>query len=166
MSPSIVSGRVVATTQIPFAIRERVADVPQVPVDCFVGRFDIRDGGLASRTPVDHVLAAVDEALFPELNEGFANGAGQAGVHGEAFARPVDACAFAANLVVDSSAVFFFPLPDTPFEFAAAQLLPGQAFGCELAFHDHLGSNAGMISSGNPQASVRRACDASAQPHP
>ena len=53
--------------------------------------------------------------------------------------------------VVDAAAVFFFPLPDAALEFFAAELLAGQAFGCELAFHDHLRGDAGMIRAGKPQ---------------
>ena len=90
--------------------------------------FEIGDGGLAAGAPVDHVLAAINEALVPQAHEGFADGAGQPGVHREAFARPVDARAFAPDLVIDLAAVFFFPLPDAALELLAAKLLPRVRF--------------------------------------
>src|SRR4051794_1486593 len=52
--------------QMTFAIRKWVTNVPEMPVDCLVYGFHIRDGRLATRAPIDHVLTAIDESLFPE----------------------------------------------------------------------------------------------------
>jgi hypothetical protein len=64
-----------------------------------VGDFEVADGGLAAGTPVDDVGAAIDEALLVEADEGFADGDGEAVVHGEVLARPVDGGAEALHLV-------------------------------------------------------------------
>ena len=130
---------------------DAIADVPEMAFDGLVNGFEIGDGGLAARAPVDHVLAAIDQALFPEAHEGFANGAREACVHGEAFARPIDAGAFAADLLGDAAAVLFFPLPDATLEFFAAKLLARDAFGSELALDHHLRGDAGVIHAGKPK---------------
>ena len=64
----------------------RIADVPQVALRLFVDHFQIGDGGVAARAPVDHVLAAIDQALFVEADEDLADGAGEARVEREALA--------------------------------------------------------------------------------
>jgi hypothetical protein len=42
-----------------------------------VDDFEVADGGLAARAPVDDVGAAIDEALLVEADEGFADGDGE-----------------------------------------------------------------------------------------
>src|SRR6516165_262359 len=66
-----------------------VANVPEMPFCGFVNGFYIRDSGLAVGTPVDHVLAAIDEPALPQAHEGFAYGTRKSGIHGEAFPRPI-----------------------------------------------------------------------------
>ena len=74
------------------------------------------------RAPVDHVLAAVDQALFVEADEGFADGAGEAGIQREALAGPVAACADAVHLSDDGAAGLLFPFPDVLEELLAAEV--------------------------------------------
>ncbi len=62
-------------------------------------------------------------------------------------ARPIDARAFAANLLVDPAAILLLPLPHAAFEFIAAELLASDSFGCELPLHDHLRGDARVIRS-------------------
>ena len=119
----MVSGRVVATvTKLAGHAVDGVADVPQVAIDFGVRHFEIGERGVAARAPVDHVLAAVDEALFVEADEDFADGAGEAGVEGEALAAPIAACAQADHLALDGVAVLRLPLPDALFELLAAEV--------------------------------------------
>ena len=99
-----------------------IADVPQVAGDVGVGHFEIGERGVAAGAPVDHVLAAVDEAFFVQADEDFADGAGEARVEGEALAAPVAARAQADHLALDGVAVLLLPLPDALFEFFAAQV--------------------------------------------
>ena len=131
------------------------------PLDVGVRHFEIGDGGVAARAPVDHVLAAVDEALFVEPDEDFAHGAGEAGIEGEALAAPVAAGAQADHLALDGVAVLRLPLPDALFELLAAQVAAVDALFGELALHHHLGGDAGVVGAGQPQGVVAAACDAS-----
>ena len=91
-------------------------------VDSFVYGFQIGDGGLAAGAPVDHVLAAIDEALFLQAHEGFADGARQAGVHREALARPIEAGAFAPDLAIDAGRRILLSTPRR-----GARILRGRA---------------------------------------
>ncbi len=88
-----------------------IADLPEMALLLVVDDFKIADGGLAARAPVDDVGAAIDEALMVEADEGFADGNGEALVHGEVFAAPVDGDAEALHLVEDGAAVVALPLP-------------------------------------------------------
>ncbi|KAF5036847.1 hypothetical protein DSECCO2_570890 [anaerobic digester metagenome] len=111
----------------------------------------VGQGRVAAGAPVDDVLAAVDEALLVEGDEDFAHGLGQALVHGEALAGPVDAGAQAADLVQDASAVVLLPFPDALDEGLASQILAALAFGQELAFHHVLGGDARVVRARHPE---------------
>ena len=78
----------------------------------FVLDFEVGDGGLDAGIPVDDVGAAIDEALLVETDEGFFDGGGEAVVHGEVFAGPVDGGSEALHLIEDGSAVELAPAPD------------------------------------------------------
>ena len=119
-----------------------------------VDDFEIGDGGVAARAPVDHVLAAIDEALLVEADEDFADGAGEAGVEGEALARPVAGGAEADHLALDGAAGFRLPLPDALFEFLAAEVAVVDPFFGELALDHHLGGDAGVVGAGQPEGVV------------
>ncbi len=128
-----------------------IADVPEVAVDFGVGDFEIGERGVAARAPVDHVLAAVDEALFVKADEDFADGAGEAGIEGEALAAPIAAGAQADHLALDAVAVLLFPFPDALFEFFAAEVAAVDAFFGEFALDHHLGGDAGVVGAGQPE---------------
>ncbi len=131
-----------------------VADVPEVSGDFGVGDFEIAERGVAVGAPVDHVLAAVEEALFVEADEDFADGAGEAGVEGEALAAPIAGGAEADHLALDGVAGLGLPLPDALFEFFAAEVAVVDAFLFELAGDHHLGGDAGVIGAGEPEGVV------------
>ena len=114
--------------QIAVRADDRIADVPEVAGGFLVHGFEIGDGGLAARAPVDHVLAAIDQAFFVEADEGFADGAGEAGIEREALARPVAGGAELDHLPLDGAAGFGFPLPDARFEGLAAHGAAVEAF--------------------------------------
>ena len=116
--------------------------------------FEIGQRGLAAGTPVHHVLAAIDQALFVQAHEGFAHRAREPGIEREALAGPIAAVAGALHLPFDDAAVLFFPLPDALFELLAAQVALVQAFLFELALHHHLGGDAGVIGARQPQRVV------------
>ena len=134
--------------------RYRVADVPEVALRFGVFDFEVGEGGLAAGAPVDHVLAAVDEALFVEADEDFAYGAGEAGIEGEALAAPVATGAQADHLALDLIAVLGFPFPHALDEFLASESASVDALFGEFAFDNHLRGDAGVIGAGQPQGVV------------
>ena len=113
-----------------------------------VDHFEVGDRGDAARAPVHDVLATIDEAFLVQANERFANGARHAVVHGEVFARPVHRRAEALHLVEDGAAILLPPFPDSRDEGLAAKVAAVLALGSQLAFHHHLGGDAGVIGAG------------------
>ena len=137
------------------AVGQRIADIPQVAGLVGVLHLGVGQGGEAVGTPVDDAAALVDEALFIQLAERLADGAGAALVHGEAVAAPVTGCAHLLLLLHDTAAVFLLPGPDALQEFFAAQVVAGQPLVlAQLLLHLDLGSDAGMVRAGQPQGGV------------
>ena len=103
---------------------EGVTDVIHVAVFFTVFDFEVGDGGFQHRVPVHQALAAIDEAVFVQADEEGAHRAREVVVHGEAFARPVERGAEAAQLLHDLSAGLVFPLPDFFGERLTAEVMP------------------------------------------
>ena len=141
----------------------RIANLVQLALHLFVLDLKIGDRRLAARTPVDDVLAAIDQPFFIQADEDLAHGARQAFVHGEVFAVPIDRRAQPLHLVENRAAVMPLPFPHALDESFAAQIarafLPSRR---QLALHHHLRGDAGVVGSRQPQRQIRRACDASA----
>jgi hypothetical protein len=135
-------------------VEDRVANLPQMALLLLVDHFEVADGGLAARAPVDDVSAAIDEPLLMQADEGLAHGDGQVLVHGEVLALPVDRGAEALHLVEDGAAVVALPLPHALDEGLAAKLLAALAFGGQLALDHHLRGDAGVIGAGQPQGAA------------
>ena len=131
-----------------------VADVPEVALHVGVRHFEIGDRGVAARAPVDHVLAAVDQALFVQADEDLADGAREAGIEREALARPVAAGAQADHLVLDGVAGLRLPFPDALLELLAAEVAAVDALFGQFARHHHLGGDAGVVGAGQPEGVV------------
>ena len=70
-------------------IFHRITDVPEVARDILVFHFRIGKCCAAVRAPVDNSPAFIDQALFVEIAEGFANGSGTDIIHREAGTAPV-----------------------------------------------------------------------------
>ena len=148
------------------AALDGIAEVPQAAAD--LARFDLEVGDRRQHLgiPVDQPVVLVDQAGLVEIDEHFQDGARQALVHGEALARPVAGGAQAAELVGDGAARIGLPLPDLGQELLAVQELlvavafvgaldgEADAFLLEVAHHDHLGGDAGVIGAGLPQRIV------------
>jgi len=107
--------------------------VPEAAFHFLVNTFEVGDGRVTAGAPVDHVLAAINEAAFVESDEDFADSAGEAGIESETLAGPVAGSADLDHLALDGAAGFGFPFPD-----AVDELLAGHvaaildAFGGEL----------------------------------
>ncbi len=128
-----------------------IANLVDLARRVLVHHFEIGDRGDAARAPVDDVLAAIDQPFFIEANEGFANRARHALVHGEVLARPVDRGAQPLHLVEDDAAVMLLPVPHARDESLAADVAAVLALGGELALHHHLRGDAGVVGARQPQ---------------
>ena len=113
--------------------------------------FEIGDGGLQARVPVDQALVLVDEALLVELDEDLQHRARKPLVHREALARPVGAGAEAAQLLADGAAGFVFPLPHRFEEFLAAHRDAALLALGQLPLDDELRGDAGVVHARLPQ---------------
>ena len=51
----------------------RIADVPEFPSALGVNGFQIADGRAAMRAPIDHVMRAINQPVFVQADESFAN---------------------------------------------------------------------------------------------
>ena len=129
-------------------------DIIQATIDVPVLDLQVGEGGGASGAPVDDALAAVDEALAVEVDEGVADGPAGAGVQGEALAGPVAGDAQAVVLGLDAAAVAGHPVPYPLDELLAAQVVAGQALLGELALDDDLGGDAGVVDAWEPEGGV------------
>ena len=110
-----------------------VADRDQLALVVGVLDLDVGERGQAARAPVDDALGAVDQPVVVEPLEDRLDGAGQALVHGEALAAPVDAVAEAAHLAEDRAAGLGLPLPDPLDERLAAEVVAGLALARRAA---------------------------------
>ena len=86
------------------AVGAGVAQMPEFPLFLFGLHLQIGDSGAQHRIPVHQTLAPVDQTLVVEANEHLPHGAGEALIHGEAFAGPVHGGAQAARLPGDGVA--------------------------------------------------------------
>ncbi len=96
---------------VALAVRERIADVPERAVLLLGLDLEVGDRGLQHRVPVDEPLAAVDEPVLVQADEGRLHGARHPGIHGEAVAAPVDRGAEPAHLARDRAAGLLLPAP-------------------------------------------------------
>ncbi len=133
VSPSMVSGRVVATVtnspvSRPLSSTKWVFQVPEVAVDLAHLDLVVGQGGLGGGVPIHEAFAAVDQPVFEQPEERLAHGFGADVVHGEPLAVPVARAAHGLELVGDALLVFILPRLDLFDERLAA----GLTFGFEL----------------------------------
>jgi hypothetical protein len=140
--------------QVPGAVGQRVAEVPQRALFLLGQHFEIRDRGVQHRVPVDQSLAAVDQAFLVQAHEDLGDRVRQSRVHREALARPVDGIAEPAHLAGDRSARVFLPLPDGLQEVLATEIVAAPAFGGQPPLDHHLRGDAGVVGAALPQRRV------------
>ena len=141
--------------QVAGAVRERIADVPQVAGLVQILHLRVGKSGGTVGAPVDDAAALVDEALVVELAERLTDGLGAALVHGEAGAVPIAGDAHLLLLFHDAAAVLLLPLPDPLEELLAAQVVTGLALlDPQIFLHLDLGGDAGVVGAGHPQGGV------------
>ena len=131
-----------------------VQQVPEVAVLLLVFHLGVTDGGAAGGAPVDHAVAAVDQALIVQPLEHHLDGAGAALIQGKALPLPVAAGAELFELVDDAAAVLPLPFPGALQKALAADLLLGDALLTHGLHNLGLGGDGGVVGAGQPQGLV------------
>ena len=136
--------------------------MPHVPVDIHIFDFQIRNGRLEMRVPVDEAFAAIDQAVFVHLDEDLDDGVVEVAFfacrrirspgHGEGVAGPIAGGADPLQLVDDGAAGLLLPFPDL----GRKRLAPHVAAARQLrfhkvAFHNHLRGDPCVILARLPQ---------------
>jgi hypothetical protein len=137
--------------QMTAAIRERIAQMPDLTLLGLGQHFEIRQRGVQHRIPVDEPLAAIDESILVQAHEHVGDDGGETFVHREAVARPIDGIAEATLLPEDRAARLFLPLPHALDESFAPQIEPVLALRVQLPLDHHLRGDTGVIGAGLPQ---------------
>lgn len=132
-------------------VTRAVADGDELAVVVAVLDLDVGQGRQAAGAPVDDPLGAIDEPVVEQLLEDRLDGPGEPLVHREALTRPVNAVAELLHLTEDPAARLLLPLPDALDERLAAEVVARQAVLGDLALHDVLRGDAGVVHSGEPQ---------------
>ncbi len=133
------------------AVRQGIADVPQVTAFFLGNDFQIRDCGMQYRIPVDQALAAIDQPFIIEAHENLSYCGRKSFIHGETFPRPVKRAAHTAQLAGDGVAGLLPPCPDPLNELLPAQIVAGFPLCSQLPLHYHLGGDAGMVRADLPE---------------
>ncbi len=133
------------------AIGERIAEVPDPAVGLFFLGFFVRERGQASRTPVDDVLAAIDQPLLVQAHEDFAHCPREIFVECEVGPRPVAARAERLQLVEDLTTRLMHEGPDSLHELFAAHIEARETFLREDLLHHVLRRNAGVVGARHPE---------------
>src|SRR5450830_474065 len=133
------------------AVSQWITQVPEETFLVVVFHFEVGDRRVQLGVPVDQALAAIDQAIFVQAHESFLHRFREAVVHGEALAAPVHGRAQATDLAADVAAGLILPCPDLFEEFLAAQVMAILALGFELAFHQHLRGDPGVVGARLPQ---------------
>lgn len=89
-----------------------------------VNNFEVGDGRVELRAPVDQPIGSVDETLLMESNKSLLDGSGEIVIHGKGLAIPVHRRAHALECIVDAYMVLFFPLVSQFDELLPAYVMP------------------------------------------
>ena len=140
--------------QLLAGLLDGVEQMPEAAVLLLVFYLGIADGGIAGGAPVDHAVAAVDEALIVQALKHQLHRTGAALIEGEALPLPVAAGAELFELADDAPAVLAAPFPGALQKAVTSDLLLGDTFLAH-GFHDlGLGGDGGVIGAGQPQGLV------------
>ena len=154
VSPSIVSGRVVAMCRTS-PVGEPATGyliVQRWPGDFLVIDLVVGHGRAELGVPVDQPLAAKDLARLEQVEERAADGARADLVEGEPGPLPVARAAHQAELAQDPLLVLVLPGPDSLDQGLAAQVVPGLLLFLEQPLlDDGLGGDAGVVGAGHPE---------------
>src|SRR5699024_10384178 len=90
---------------------KRVFHMVEVALDLFMDYFDVTEGRLCCRIPVDDILSAVDQPFVVHVDKDFADRIRQPFVHGEALFVIIQSQAKLLPLAPYETCVFLFPVP-------------------------------------------------------
>ncbi len=148
-------------------VDDRIFEMPEMALGLDLHDFEVGNRRLQHRVPVDEALVLVDQPFPIELDEHFDDGAGEALVHGEAFARPVAGCSQTLQLIDDGAAGFGLPRPHPLQKLFAAHFAPARLLALhQLALDHHLRRDAGMVRARLPEHVLADASARSARGYP
>src|SRR5262245_26644558 len=116
--------------------------------------FDVGQRCLAAWAPVNESLRSVQQAVFPEANEGFLHRKRKALVHGKTLMLPIAGDTERLELVQNRASRFFFPFPDSGHELVAPNLCSAQPLSGQTALDDVLRRDAGMVRPRDPEHAI------------
>ena len=135
-------------------VERRVAHVPERGLDVAVLDLEVGERGLAGGVPVDHPLAAEDQAVLVEIHEGLADGALAILVERERLAIPVRRGAEPPVLLGDARARGVDERPDALEEGLAPDVVSAHPLLVELALDDGVDGDRGVVDAGHPDGVV------------
>jgi hypothetical protein len=133
------------------AVDTRVAHGPQLPLHCLVLDLFVTQGRAAARAPVDDVTASIDEPLLEQSNEDLAHGPTHVRVEREVLARPIERPSDTLHLFHDVPVRTLLPAPAVRDELVALETRQIDPLVTQLALHDLLGRDPGVIGAGPPE---------------
>ena len=137
--------------QCPLSAYQGISNVVEKAVQLLALNLYIGERGHAARTPVDHALSAIDQALIIQRYENLSYSPGEAFVHRKPLARPVAGGSEPFQLIYYDSAKLGLPFPYALQKGFPADTVPREAFSPKLPFYDILRGDPGMIGPGHPQ---------------
>ena len=133
-------------------INDRIAQMPEMPLNAFIHNLVIRDRSLQMAVPVDQARSAKNKPVPEQVKKGPLDGPGTDLVHGKALAVPVTRTAHGLLLADNAGLVLLFPVPDAFDQGRAANIVARFAFQLEQAlFHNSLRGDTGVVRAGHPQ---------------
>ena len=133
---------------------DRIQQVPEMSVLGLVLHLGIGNRGIAVRAPVYHAVAAVDQALFIQVDEHFFDGPAAALIQCEALTVPVAGGAQLFQLLNNAAAVFLLPGPGALQKFLAPDLLLGDSLFAHGLDNLGLRCDGSMVGSRQPQGGI------------
>ena len=137
--------------QRPLSAYQGIPDVVEKAVQFLAFDLDIGERGHAARTPVDHALAAIYQALVIERYENLAHSLRKALVHCKPLAGPVAGRPEPLQLIYYNSAIPCLPFPYALQKGFPADPVPCQTFSPKLPLDDILSGDSGVIRPRHPQ---------------
>ena len=135
-------------------VQHRIPEVPERAGLVIVLDLEVGERGAAVHAPVDDALAAVDEAVLVEVHERLAHGALPRLVHRERLALPVGRGPQPAVLLGDARARAPDEVPHALEERLAADVVPRDALGGQLALDERVDGDGGVVDAGQPERVV------------